>query len=96
MSTALELAKACVPEAESELPLEPVGRAVLVGAATDIIQAALDEARRKALEECSEIARLQANYAPKIFADKALQTTYELACSQASDSIRALLSESKT
>ena len=57
MSTALEIANACVPSAESELPIMPHARAILVGVARDRIQAALDEARRKAIEQCAAIAK---------------------------------------
>lgn len=42
MSRALEIAKACVPSARSELPLDSHARAILVGVAADLIQAELD------------------------------------------------------
>jgi len=56
MSKAIELAKACVPDHESELPLSSLGRAVLVGSAADLIQAALEEARAKAIEKAAQVA----------------------------------------
>lgn len=87
MSNALDIANACVPSAESELPIMPHARAILVGVATDRIQAALDEARRKAIDECiAELVRQSG------FRHGALKAT----ALGLADDIRALLSESKT
>ena len=92
MSDALEIANSCVPSAESELPLLPHTRAILVGVARDRIQAALDEARRRAIEDAAQAA--------KPFDDPENRSDYERGFFEgrrhAEQEVRALLSESKT
>lgn len=56
MSNALDIANACIPSAESELPIMPHARAILIGVARDRIQAALAEERRKAIVDAAQIA----------------------------------------
>lgn len=67
MSTPLEIANACIPSAESELPILPHARAILVGVAADRIAAefadkdALIERLQKELKEAREALEAHRN-----------------------------------